>query len=202
MNTKPDDELLALWLEDELEGEERLEVEAWIAGREDWIAWRRETREWKHLLRSALPSEQAPPACEFFEARIEQMVREENPARRPENRAAPRPSRGGSVKFWLPAAAAAGMAVCFWAGTRVVSPGVSAPVPAPVARQAQPILYTPEQGVKARAFQSEDAQAMVIVLDGVAAIPDSEEITAGSKNPRKGGTGMADAAGEPEEKIQ
>ena len=38
-----------------------------------------------------------------------------------------------------------------------------------------PLVYTPEQGVEAEVFQSDGADGVVIVLDGVAAIPDSFE---------------------------
>jgi hypothetical protein len=211
MNTRPDDELLALWLEDELDPAGNTEVEAWIAEHEEWPAWRRETREWKRTLRHALPSEQTPPACEFFEARLQRIVRESphgaDSADRPDraDRAAT-PTNARKTRHrmpWLPVAAAAGMALCFWGGTRFSNPAAPAPAPAPTPLASAPILYTPEQGVEAQMFESENAHAMVIVLDGVTAIPDSAQITAGEKTHRPPGTGMAEAASEPKkDRIQ
>lgn len=37
----------------------------------------------------------------------------------------------------------------------------------------KPAIYTPEQGVKAEWFASEEASATIIVLEGVTAFPDS-----------------------------
>ena len=207
MNTRPDDELLALWLEDELDPAGNAEVEAWIAEHEEWTAWRRETREWKQTLRHALPSEQTPPACEFFEARIQHIVRESpHGADRPARATTPANTRKTRHRMpWLPAAAAAGMALCFWGGTRFSNPAAApapAPTPAATPLAGAPILYTPEQGVEAQMFESENAHAMVIVLDGVTAIPDSAQITAGEKTHRKPGTGMAEAASAPKDRIQ
>jgi hypothetical protein len=165
MNSMPDEERLGRWLEDELSGAEREQVEAWVAEHPDWLAWRDETRTWKQTLGQVLPAEQAPPAAEFFEARIRRMVREERApgGRRPLRQDGARRWGGG---WWLPAAAA-GMALCFWAGMRV-APATD--------RGSTPMVYTPEQGVEAEVFESDGADAMVIVLDGVQAIPDSFEI--------------------------
>jgi hypothetical protein len=68
------------------------------------------------------------------------------------------------------------MALCFWAGTRITPPSVTVTAPTPLVPVPTPVLYTPEQGVRANYFASEPAGAMVIVLDGVAAIPDSFEV--------------------------
>ncbi len=202
MNTRPDDELLALWLEDELDPAESRDVETWIANREEWIAWRQETREWKHLLRQALPDEQKPPACEFFQARIGRIVRGSPDAAGAAVSAPAATSQSGRRRMpWLPLAAAAGMALCFWGGTHFGSPSTPLAPPAPLAAST-PILYTPEQGVKALAFESEDARAMVIVLNGVAAIPDESEITARREPVKKPETGMADAAAHPKDRVQ
>ena len=48
---------------------------------------------------------------------------------------------------------------------------------APRAIPVEPILYTPETGVKAELFASKKASAMVIVLDGVRAIPDAMDFS-------------------------
>jgi len=155
------------------------------------------------MLSRALPGEQSPPASEFFDARIQRIVRE-SPHAAPSAAGHSRNSRRRMP--WLPAAAAAGMALCFWGGTHFGTPAApdtpSSPAPPAAPLANAPILYTPEQGVEAQMFESRPANAMVIVLDGVAAIPDSSEITAGEKPPRNPGTGMADAAVEPEQKIQ
>jgi len=164
MNTTPDEELLALWVEDELDGPSAREVDHWAAGRPEWLARREQARGLKSLLRAHLPAAAEPPYAEFFNARIAREIGARSAA-------APARSRWG---WLLPATAVAGMVLCFWAGTRMVPAVGMASAPPPPA-PAGPVLYTPEKGVKASFFEAGPADAMVIVLDGVAAIPDSFE---------------------------
>lgn len=206
----PDEQLLARWLEDELDGAEMAQLERWMAGRDDWAAWREETRAWKRLMQQALPAEAPPPAEEFFAARIARVVRDGGAvaARVPPSAAVGR--RFGWGGWWMPAAAAAGMVLCFWAGTRL---GGAGPVDGVIARNgmvdagrpklpAASAVYTPEQGVKARVFDEVEVPAVVIVLDGVAAIPDSFEVPDRATSGGDGAGGRAEAewlsqAGEP-----
>lgn len=170
MNTNPDEELLALWVDDALEGAAAAEIDAWASAQPEWLERREQARLVRPWLASGLPAVEEPPYAEFFNARIAREVARES-------RGAVAPSYGAG-RFWrwfLPATAVAGMMICFWAGTRLApAPLVTAPEPVP--EMTAPYLYTPEKGVKAAYFSSEPAEAMVIVLDGVAAIPDSFEI--------------------------
>lgn len=170
----PDEELLALWVEDELEGESAATVNAWANAQPEWLAHREQARQVKSLLRAHLPASEEPPYAEFFNSRISREIARE--ASSAAAVAAPAAIVAKPWRWFLPATAVAGMALCFWAGTRVV-PG-SGPIAGPqiVDQISAPILYTPEKGVNAAYFASAPADAMVIVLDGVAAIPDSFEV--------------------------
>jgi hypothetical protein len=170
MNTTPDEELLALWVDDALEGPPAAEIEAWAAARPEWLERREVARQLTPVLRTGLAVTDLPYP-DFFNARIAREI-----AREAGGAVSPLGVRPGSFWRWfLPATAVAGMVLCFWAGTRMVG-NPAGPVAAPVAATFAPFLYTPEKGVKADYFASEPADAMVIVLDGVAAIPDSFEI--------------------------
>ena len=167
----PDEEMLALWVEDELTGESAAAVNAWASAQPEWLARRGEAREIKALLRGNLPAVEEPPYADFFNSRISREIARESVAA---VAAAPAKKSAGSFwRFFLPATAVAGMAFCFWAGTRMVPAELPSLVndPAPM-----PVLYTPEQGVTAAYFNSSPAHAEVIVLNGVAAIPDSFEV--------------------------
>ncbi len=171
MNTTPDDELLALWVDDALEGPSASEVDAWASTRSEWLERREQARQIAPLLKTGLAASEEPPYAEFFNSRIAREI-----AREAGGAVAPTFSRSRSLWSWfLPATAVAGMVFCFWAGTRMV-PAPAVAGPDPVAAPPAPYLYTPEKGVKAAYFASEPADAMVIVLDGVAAIPDSFEV--------------------------
>lgn len=166
----PDEEVLALWVEDELQGPEAAAVDAWAATQPEWLEHRAQAREMKSLLRAHLPAAEEPPYADFFNTRISREIARESAAGTPEAAPVFRAASWRSAWRWfLPATAVAGMALCFWAGTKLV-PDTKVPAPLAVA----PVLYTPEKGVSADYVASKDA--MVIVLDGVSAIPDSFEI--------------------------
>lgn len=184
MNTKPDETLLALWVEDELAGSDLAGVEQWAAGQPDWLARREDSRAWRSLIHRALPAEEEPPHLEFFHARIARAAAQEGPARASQAPAAARERRPWS-SLGLPLAAAAGMALCFWAGTRFGGPPPAAPAPPVVSRPAPggTNVYVPEQGVKAKVYESAESESVVIVLDGVQAIPDSLELPEQATSP-------------------
>ena len=170
----PDEEMLALWVDDELTGESAATVSAWAATQPEWLARRVEARQIKQLLRAHLPASEEPPYADFFNSRISREIAREAVAAAP-----PAKAKGGFWRFFLPATAVAGMALCFWAGTRVVparQAGPAAPVIVATAPEPAPALYIPEQGVTAAYFMSPAAHAEVIVLNGVASLPDSFEL--------------------------
>jgi len=182
MNTTPDEERLALWVEDELDATSQAAVDAWAATQPEWLERREVARQMKALLGASLPAAEEPPYAEFFNARIAREIEREAAMAEPVTPAAAEPvspmvrPSGKTWRWFLPATAVAGMVLCFWAGTRITPPAVTLAAPAPLVPATTPVLYTPEKGVKADYFASASADAMVIVLDGVAAIPDSFEV--------------------------
>jgi hypothetical protein len=196
MNTNPDDERLALWLDDELAGEDFAHYERASLEKPERIAQREETRAWKTWIAQTIPAAEEPPHAEFFNARILRIIerqRTETPTP-----AAPSVSSSSRRAWLMPAAAAAGILLGFQLGahhqaTEIVDIDVSG---APKAIPVEPILYTPEKGVRASWFTSHGADAYVIVLDGVPPIPDTVDFTK-SMSWQHGGDhegDMADAA--------
>lgn len=167
MNTKPDDELLALWVEDELDVSVHTEVDAWASGQAEWTEHRALARKTKWMLGSHIAADEDVPNGEFFNARIRREIEVR------ETVVEPAKSRGRSVIGWLvPLTAAASLVLGIWIGRGGPQ---SELVPAPIAELA-PVLYTPQKGVEAELLRSE--AATVVVLAGVDAIPDSWEIPA------------------------
>jgi len=175
MNTTPDDVMLALWLDDELEGDEFALVEAWAADKPDQLAAREETRRWRKQFASLVPASEEPPYPDFFNSRIHRAITE---TANVESVARVRKVSWWRAAWWIPSAAVAGMALTFWLGTRVPYSQPVAPVAVtPAAPAISPALYTPDGEVKADYFSSAKAGATVIVLDGVAAIPDDMDFS-------------------------
>jgi hypothetical protein len=175
MNTTPDDVMLALWLDDELEGDEFAVVEAWAADKPEQLAARDENRRWRKQFAALVPASEEPPYPDFFNSRVRRAITE---TAQVETVARVRKVSWWRAAWWIPSAAAAGMALTFWLGTRVPQPQAAAPVAvAPTAPAVSPALYTPDVQVKADYFSSAKAGATVIVLDGVAAIPDDMDFS-------------------------
>jgi hypothetical protein len=174
MHTNPDEPRLALWLEDELEGEELAAFEQWMAGQPEHLAAREEVRRWRRRMAGALPASEEPPYPEFFNHRVGRAIRDLAP---PNDDAVERRARIGWRAWFMPLAACAGMVLAFWSGIRIgKAPPEIDVTGAPRAIPVDPILYTPESGMSAEWFASADASATVIVLNGLAAIPDATDI--------------------------
>jgi len=177
MNTKPDDTTLALWLDDELEGEELTQVEAWASMQPEQLAAREEIRRWRQMISASLPASEEPPAAEFFNERIQHAIREATHKT---------PAASNVIswqRLWMPVAACAGMALAFWLGMTTHNNQEQAPTlvntPPPT---ELPYIYTPEHGVDAESF--DNAGATVIVLSGVDAIPDMVDFSETAANSR------------------
>lgn len=174
MNTNPDENTLALWLDDELQGEELAAVNAWAENHPEHLAAREETRRWRKMIASAVPASEEPPAAEFFNGRIAHAIQSATvePTTLAKRRIAWR-------SVLMPLAACAGMVLAFWIGVRTNSGTPEIDVTgAPRAIPVEPIVYTPDRGVNAEWFKSQEASATIIVLNGVDAIPDSMDFSA------------------------
>lgn len=167
----PDEATLALWLDDELTGEELAAVNAWAASRPDQLAAREEIRAWRTTVASAVPASEEPPYPDFFNTRILQSIREQSETPAP----AKKSFRWNT--WFMPFAACAGMALAFWVGTKSPRTPEYDVTGVPKAVIVEPVVYTPEKGVNAEWFASSHASATVIVLSGVAAIPDSTDFS-------------------------
>ena len=167
MNTNPDEAKLALWLDDELAGADHASIEAWALTHPEQLAAREEIRGWRATIAAAIPASEEPPYPDFFNSRVLQAIREQTPAVAPA-------AKSVSWKTWfMPVAACAGMVLTFWVGTKTQSTPEYDVAGAPQAIPVEPVVYTPENGVNAEWFASKEASATVIVLKGVAAIPDA-----------------------------
>lgn len=173
MNTTPDEVMLALWLDDELTGEDLARVESWALTQPDQLAARDEVRAWRKSVADAVPAEVEPPYPDFFNSRIEKAIRE---IRSQDSLPAPAGQKASLWRWMFPATAFAGMVLAFWVGTKANSPTAS-PVVKIEDKGIIPVWYTPEQGVDAEWVKGKGASSNVIVLQGLNAIPDSLDFT-------------------------
>jgi hypothetical protein len=182
MNMNPDEATLARWLDDELTGSELAIVEAWAADQPGQIAARSEIRQWRATIAAAIPAAVEPPYPDFFNSRILQAIQADVSQATLSKK---KPFPWGS--WFMPLAACTGMALAFVIGKKSQTPPSYDVTNAPRAIPVEPMVYTPESGVNAEWFASSEATATVIVLSGVAAIPDTTDFsrTASVPSPRE-----------------
>ena len=163
MNPPPDDQLLARWLDNELGAEERARFEAMLAADP---ALRQEADSMMGLgnaLRAHVPFEREVPHADFFNSQIQEAIAADQ-------RAHERSKGGASAAVgwfgWLRTPwALAGVAAVLAAGFFLRS-GDTARVRTEIIS-----LYAPNAGVQTAVSYNEDAEATVLLLDGLEAIP-------------------------------
>ena len=177
MNTNPDETKTAAWLDGALQGEELAAFEAWLhdqPDQADYFMKREESVRWHKLMSGAIPASEEPSYPDFFNSRVMHAIVESSPETVVE-------TRKSGFSWWnllMPTAACAGMVFTFWLGTRSQPAPLEVDVTgAPKAIPVEPLLYTPESGVVAECFSSTGAEATVIVLSGVDAIPDETDFS-------------------------
>jgi negative regulator of sigma E activity len=132
-----------------------------------WVQEKAAAHQLGQLLRSHLPSRQEPPAEEFFTSQIMQRIAEEAPA--PTRALAPQklPFFERFRIWFAPLATATAL---------LVVGGYVLHRQTPTARDS--FAYTPMPNVTATLEYNDAAEATVINLEGLEAIPDTQEIKA------------------------
>jgi hypothetical protein len=194
MTTQPDDITLTQWMDGELDGAKLSQVEAWAQDHPEILAERNAVQQMSACVNELLPKSLEPPYPDFFNHRIMRTIENSRNAL-PTNQTS-RTSRN----FWqwlaIPLAAGA-MAVCFYLGTRMtpttpsgtshslVTTADSSNIKiSPPEKTNISTIYTPDRGVQADMFQSE--QATVIVLKGLQDLPDDLEMAGEPSTPSNG----------------
>jgi hypothetical protein len=154
----PDEEQRLRWIDGVLSPEKLRELEA--TAPPDWLRERMAARRTGDLLRSSLAASVEPPAAEFLTGSIMEAVAREG-------KVVPRGS-GRSWPWFAPLASAALVAAGFllWHARH------------PAGEQPLVQVYAPDERVTARAWVSDEAEATVIDLENLAAVPDGQEIRA------------------------
>lgn len=178
MNMNPDETKIAMWLDEELSGKELAEMEEWASTRPDQLEAREDFSRYRQTLTAAVPASEEPPYPDFFMTRVQQGIRDIEARKEPAGTNRVKASPTPFWKTWLmPVAACAGIVLAFNLGRQGVGNDTRvADVEYPEVSQS-PVVYTPEEGVDAKWYVNKDAEASVIVLAGVSAIPDSTDFS-------------------------
>lgn len=165
MKTPPEDHDLIRWLDGEMPPAEHARFTARLDADP---ALRRELEQLQRLsrdLRAHLPAEMPVPYADFFNSQIQvRLAQEEAPP-------VSRPQRAG----WLARLRAPGWATLATAAAVLVA-GVMIWRQDAAADSRVLSTYAPNPGVQARVFHSEAAQATVLLLDGLEALPADRKV--------------------------
>jgi len=156
----PDDQLLGRWLDGELSAEERPRFEAMMAADPELKREAESMRELSGLLRDHVSLERPVPNPDFFNSQIQELIAADQ-------RAVERAREPVSTTSWFS-----------WLRTPWALAGVTALVTVGVflsqgeKPQTQILsLYAPNPSVHASSYHNSSANATVLMLDGLEAIP-------------------------------
>lgn len=166
-NDPSHEELLTRWIDGQLGPEELAAVEREAAGRPELLAEKKAAHRIGDLMRAHLPVSVEPESPEFFTSRIMDEVYRTAAAPAPRRRAW---SWKWLTSPWFASLASASAVAAVFLSLNAVNPGVD---PGSLARP-----YSPDPNVTARAYYSREADALVIDLQGLEAVPDEREIRA------------------------
>jgi anti-sigma factor RsiW len=167
MNPNPDEQLLARWLDGEMNADERTAFDARLQSDAALRAEADSLQSLREMLHTGFPRISEVPHADFFNSQIQERINE----LRREEQAAPaatsRTSWAWILRPWLLGAAAAAcalMAVLQW--------------PSASSASATVVLstYAPNAGVQANTFHSNEANATVLMLDGLESIPADKKV--------------------------
>ena len=160
---------LIRWLDGEMTADERRAFEATLQNDPELAAEAESMRQLSESLKTHLPAEMPVPHADFFNSQIQVRIAqmELDDAREREKAAE---STAGWLSWlrmpWLAGAAAAAFAIAGFVWTQNSSKGTST-----IAS-----TYTPNPSVHAQVFHSADAQATVLMLDGLEPVPAEKKI--------------------------
>jgi len=162
---------LIRWLDGEMTADERRTFEATLQNDPELAAEAESMRQLSESLKTHLPAEMPVPHADFFNSQIQVRI-----AQMDLDEAREREKAAASTASWFPwlrmpwlagaAAAAAAFAIAGLVWTQNSSSGTST-----IAS-----TYTPNPAVHAQVFHSSDAQATVLMLDGLEPVPAEKKI--------------------------
>ncbi len=165
--TTPDEQLLGRWLDGELSVEECATFEALMAADPELREQAAAMKAMGDSLRSHVPFEREVPHADFFNAQIQEAIAAEQ---RAADRATSR--KQGSWLDWLRSPwMLAGATAALAAGFFLLQ------TQAPTSDRTQILsYYVPNDTITTKAFYSKDADATVLMLDGLKPLPSDQNV--------------------------
>ncbi|MCH2065119.1 MAG: hypothetical protein MK194_15495 [Roseibacillus sp.] len=165
------EELLTRWMDDGLSDEELRELEPVLAEHPELYGEKEDYARLRQELQAAIPAEVEPPFPDFFNSRLERMVRQES---RGASRTDSRRGEGAFNRIWLlwmaPAATAA-VVVAFLLGMKSAQPASQGGV---VDAAAGSEVYSPLASVSTEVILDRESDSTLLVVEGLAPLADTD----------------------------
>ena len=165
------EELLTRWMDDGLSDEELRELEPVLTEHPELYEERADYARLREELQAAIPAEVEPPFPDFFNSRLERMVREEG---RGASKADSLRGEGVFNRIWLwwmaPAATAAVVAA-FLLGMKSAQPASQGGV---VDAAAGSEVYSPLASVSTEVILDRESDSTLLVVEGLAPLADTD----------------------------
>ena len=167
MELEKQQELLTRWIDSDLAGDDLRDFEKAVAANPELAEAKAEADSLRHLLKADMPDREIPNP-EFFNSQIQRRIAPEEASA-----ASTTPAPASNIFSWfrspftLASAAAVALGLFFLSQVGGDSP---------LDHTSVASTYTPDAGIEASHFYSDDADATVIMLDGLAALPDATEL--------------------------
>lgn len=165
MNTPTEDPELLRWLDGEMSASEKTAFEARLQTDPSLKAEAEFMQRLSHDLRKYLPAEMPVPYADFFNSQIQmRLAQEEN--RQSLNKVSPnrRVNWLSLPRLLAGAAAMLALSLALWMPSK------------PPADQLVHSIYVPSLEIRARSYHSDEAQATVLVLEGLEEMPANRKI--------------------------
>lgn len=174
MKTPSDENDLSRWLDGEMDASERAVFEERLAADPVLQSAAESLRKLGESLRSEVPAPEEIPYPDFFNSQIQMRIAqmEEDPSSSPVCESAARRGRGW-LSWLLPLTATAVVAML---GLSHFMQDSESGVQASGGASSVLSSYVPDPRIQARSFHSDEANATVLVLDGLTSIPADRKV--------------------------
>ena len=165
------EELLTRWMDDGLSDEELCELEPVLAEHPELYEERADYVRLRQELQASIPAEVEPPFPDFFNSRLERMVREEG-------RGASKtdlPQGAGAFNrmwiWWMAPAATAAVVAAFLLGMKSAQPATQGGV---VDAAAGSEVYSPLASVSTEVILDRESDSTLLVVEGLDPLADTD----------------------------
>ncbi|MEM0896785.1 MAG: hypothetical protein AAGJ79_07845 [Verrucomicrobiota bacterium] len=179
MNQERKEQLVTLWIDDQLSNDERVEWDAAIAGDPTLLEEATAAKDAMKMLKAEIPASKEPPYADFFNSQIQKRIHEEDSAASQRSTEPVATFSLDGILNWLrsPLTLASAAAVAIALFVNGVGRGGDVEPTLASNHTVVQAVFTPDSAINVTSKFDDYADAHVILLDGIDAVPEDFEIS-------------------------